>query len=73
MQRAAIARALINEPELIMADEPTGNLDSPTGESIIAVFKELHRKGLTIIVVTHNATMATAAERQLRLIDGRLV
>ena len=72
MQRAAIARALINEPELLLADEPTGNLDTTTGESIINLFKELHRKGLTILVVTHNTPMATAAERQLRLLDGRL-
>jgi len=72
MQRAAIARALINEPELLLADEPTGNLDTATGESIINLFKELHRKGLAILVVTHNASMATAAERQLRLLDGRL-
>jgi len=72
MQRAAIARALINEPELLLADEPTGNLDTTTGESIINLFKELHRKGLTILVVTHNTSMATAAERQLRLLDGRL-
>ena len=73
MQRAAIARALINEPDLLLADEPTGNLDTATGESIINLFKELHRKGLTILVVTHNASMATAAQRQLRLLDGRLV
>ena len=73
MQRAAIARALINEPELILADEPTGNLDTATGDSIIALFNELHRRGLTIVVVTHNTAMATAAERKLQLIDGRLV
>jgi len=72
MQRAAIARALINEPELLLADEPTGNLDTATGDSIIVLFKELHRKGLTVLVVTHNWAMATAADRQLRLIDGRV-
>jgi len=72
MQRAAIARALINEPELILADEPTGNLDTTTGDAIIDLFKELRRKGLTIVVVTHNAAMASAAERQIRLVDGRL-
>ena len=72
MQRAAIARALINQPELLLADEPTGNLDTVTGDSIISLFKELHGRGLTIVVVTHNASMAAAAERQLRLVDGRL-
>src|SRR5256885_13603028 len=72
MQRAAIARALINQPELLLADEPTGNLDTVTGDSIISLFKELHGRGLTIVVVTHNASMAAAGERQLRLVDGRL-
>jgi len=73
MQRAAIARALINTPSLLLADEPTGNLDSTTGDSIIALFEELNREGLTIIVVTHNAVLAGAARRQIELGDGRLV
>jgi putative ABC transport system ATP-binding protein len=73
MQRAAIARALINTPSLLLADEPTGNLDSTTGNSIIALFEELNREGLTIIVVTHNAVLAGAARRQIELGDGRLV
>lgn len=73
MQRAAIARALVNEPQLLLADEPTGNLDQATGESIIGLFEELNREGLTIIVVTHNAVLAGAARRQLKLLDGRLV
>jgi putative ABC transport system ATP-binding protein len=73
MQRAAVARALINNPQLLLADEPTGNLDQATGESIIALFEELNRDGLTIIVVTHNAALARTAGRHLELLDGRLV
>ena len=73
MQRAAIARALINHPKLLLADEPTGNLDHATGESIIALFEQLNRDGLTIVVVTHNPALARAARRQVELSDGRLV
>ena len=73
MQRAAIARALVNEPALLLADEPTGNLDSATGDSIIALFQKLNLEGLTIAVVTHNATMAAAARRQIVLRDGRII
>jgi putative ABC transport system ATP-binding protein len=73
MQRAAVARALINNPQLLLADEPTGNLDQATGESVIALFEELNREGLTIIVVTHNAALARTAGRHLELLDGRLV
>jgi putative ABC transport system ATP-binding protein len=72
MQRAAIARALVNEPELILADEPTGNLDSGTGASIIELFQQLNRDGITIVTVTHNTAMASAAQRQLMLRDGRI-
>jgi len=72
MQRVAIARALVNEPELLLADEPTGNLDSGTGESIIGLFHELHAQGLTILVVTHNPRLSLAAERRLELRDGAL-
>ena len=72
MQRAAIARALINRPALLLADEPTGNLDSATGETIIALFEKLNRAGLTILVVSHNPALAMAATRQLELVDGRL-
>ena len=73
MQRVAIARALVNNPMLILADEPTGNLDSGTGGSIIDLFRQLNDQGLTIIVVTHNETMAKAAQRRLALWDGHLV
>lgn len=72
MQRAAIARALVNQPQLILADEPTGNLDSATGESVLALFHRLNREGMTIVVVTHNAVMADGAQRKLVLKDGRL-
>jgi putative ABC transport system ATP-binding protein len=73
MQRVAIARALINSPNLLLADEPTGNLDSAGGEAILSLFQQLHRDGLTVLVVTHNTTLASAAPRQLTLRDGHLV
>jgi putative ABC transport system ATP-binding protein len=73
MQRAAIARALINAPRLLLADEPTGNLDSASGEAILTLFQQLNQEGLTIVVVTHNPTLAAAAHRQLTLRDGQLV
>lgn len=73
MQRVAIARALINSPRLLLADEPTGNLDTASGESILELFQQLHRDGLTVLVVTHNPGLAAAAPRQLTLCDGRLV
>jgi putative ABC transport system ATP-binding protein len=73
MQRAAIARALVNQPALLLADEPTGNLDTAMGESIIALFQELNREGLTVVVVTHNVAVARMAHRQLHMADGKLV
>jgi putative ABC transport system ATP-binding protein len=73
MQRVAIARALINEPPLLLADEPTGNLDTATGAGIITLFQELQAGGLTVVVVTHNPALAVAAHRQLQLGDGRLL
>jgi ABC-type lipoprotein export system ATPase subunit len=73
MQRVAIARALINSPTLLLADEPTGNLDTASGEAILALFQKLNDTGITIVVVTHNLTLAAAAHRRLTLNDGRLV
>ena len=72
MQRVAIARALMNQPALLLADEPTGNLDSATGETVIELFERLNADGLTVLVVTHNARLASAAHRQIELKDGRL-
>ncbi len=69
-QRVAIARALVNNPSLILADEPTGNLDSTTGEEIMALFDEIHRQGNTIILVTHEEYIARKAKRIIRLLDG---
>lgn len=69
-QRVAIARALVNDPEIILADEPTGNLDSKTGEDIMKLFKELHNSGNTIILVTHEEEIARHANRIIRLRDG---
>ncbi len=72
-QRVAIARALVAEPSILLADEPTGNLDSKTSEEIIALFKVLHDDGQTIIIVTHEEDIAGHAERIIRLRDGRIV
>jgi putative ABC transport system ATP-binding protein len=71
-QRVAIARALVNEPALILADEPTGNLDSKTSQEIMGVFDELHAQGNTIIVVTHEDEIAHYTRRVVRLLDGRI-
>jgi putative ABC transport system ATP-binding protein len=72
-QRVAIARALVNEPSILLADEPTGNLDSKTSEEIIGLFKQLHAEGQTIIIVTHEEDIAGHAERIIRLRDGKIV
>lgn len=72
MQRVAIARALINQPKLLLADEPTGNLDSKNAQAIYALLDELHSDGLTLIVVTHSEALAERADRQLHLHDGQL-
>ncbi|MFP5260777.1 MAG: ABC transporter ATP-binding protein [Blastocatellia bacterium] len=71
-QRVAIARALVNNPSIILADEPTGNLDSATSNEIMALFDELHQQGNTIILVTHEPDIATHAHRQLHILDGRI-
>ena len=71
-QRAAIARALVTAPRLLLADEPTGNLDSATGEEIAALIDELHAGGVTVVLVTHNETLGRRAPRVLRLRDGRV-
>jgi putative ABC transport system ATP-binding protein len=69
-QRVAIARGLVNEPSILLADEPTGNLDSSTSAEIMTVFGELHREGQTIVMVTHEADIAARAHRVITLLDG---
>ena len=71
-QRIAIARALAGEPRLLLADEPTGNLDSATAAGVLELLKGLHKRGATIIMVTHDATLAAAADRTIELADGRV-
>jgi putative ABC transport system ATP-binding protein len=72
-QRVAIARALANDPEIIVADEPTGNLDTKTGESIIKILKSINTNGKTLIIVTHDNKIAKIGSRIIRLIDGKIV
>ncbi|TMC47277.1 MAG: ABC transporter ATP-binding protein, partial [Chloroflexi bacterium] len=73
LQRAAVARALIGDPAILLADEPTGNLDSVNGAALIALFEELHHQGQTVLLVTHDAQIASHAERTIHMRDGRVV
>ncbi|MBI2615988.1 MAG: ABC transporter ATP-binding protein [Gemmatimonadetes bacterium] len=71
-QRVAIARALVNDPSILLADEPTGNLDSATSSEIMQVFEQLHAQGQTILLITHERDIAAHADRQIHLLDGRV-
>src|SRR5258705_11277744 len=71
-ERVAIARALVNEPSIMLADEPTGNLDTKTGNEILAAFELIHKQGKTVVVVTHEEEVAAHAKRVVRLRDGRI-
>ncbi len=72
-QRVAIARAIVNDPDILLADEPTGNLDTKVGDEIMAIFEEFHRQGRTVILVTHEPDVAERARRLVRVVDGRIV
>jgi len=72
-QRVAIARALVNNPTLILADEPTGNLDSVSTAEIISIFHRFNQEGITVVIVTHEADIASQTQRAIRLEDGRII
>jgi len=71
-QRVAIARAVVTKPKVLLADEPTGNLDHKSGEAVIAILEDLNERGITLIMVTHDLEMGQRAQRRLRMIDGRI-
>jgi len=73
MQRVAIARALVNKPAMILADEPTGNLDSTSGKGIVGLFEELHQNGQTVVMITHDMAVAKIASRVVQIRDGQIV
>jgi putative ABC transport system ATP-binding protein len=72
-QRVAVARSLINDPEIILADEPTGNLDSKTGAEVLGMFKKLNDEGKTIIIVTHDLHVAKITKRTIKVVDGKIM
>lgn len=72
-QRVAIARALMNDPEIILADEPTGNLDTKSGHDVMEVLKDLNKKGKTIVIITHEADIASQAKKIIQLVDGKIL
>ena len=73
LQRASIARAIVTDPDIILADEPTGNLDTKTGEEIMAIFEQLNAHGRTIIIVTHESAVANHCRRQIHIRDGKII
>jgi len=72
-QRVAVARALVTEPALILADEPTGNLDSTSTQDVLGLLQDLHRSGRTVVLITHESDVAAAASRVVHMLDGRIV
>ena len=72
-QRVAIARATIMQPEVILADEPTGNLDHASGQAVIETLEALHRRGITLIIVTHDPKIGQRAQRRIHMVDGRIM